>query len=336
MKKINIICISIVFIIFVFGVNCVTGASYSFNLTATSEAKIGDTVTVSIVGSGLVGRVNLKSTNATLSVDRVWVENNTQTVTAKVTGFPVQITATPDNLTDMEYNIVNVNSKSIKITEKKEIVNNDNKNTTNSNTDKNNTNSSTDKDSNTQKLPASTKSNTNKEKVQNIVEVKGEEEATPQFGMTSLMLNGIKENGEKIELSYSPTFNIDTYEYTCDINENIKDIEVVTDAGEYNDYIKIEKPDTLVLGENIIKITMNKDDLSLTYTIKANILQETADKKENIENQNVGESKKETILTFTLPQFIGIIIAICLIEGVLLKMPWKKIFNIRSKYIDEE
>ena len=28
-----------------------------------------------------------------------------------------------------------------------------------------------------------------------------------------------------------------------------------------------------------------------------------------------------------MPQFIGIIIAICLIEGVILKMPWKKLFR---------
>ena len=86
--------------------------------------------------------------------------------------------------------------------------------------------------------------------------------------MNSLILNAIKENGEKQEITYSPTFNIDTYEYSCDVDSDIKDIEVLTDAGEYNEYVKVEKPDTLSFGENVIKVTMNKDDLSLTYTIK--------------------------------------------------------------------
>lgn len=336
MKKIKIICISVVLIILVFGVNYVKGASYSFNVTAVSEAKKGDTVSISIVGTGLVGRVNVTATNATLSADRVWVENNTQTVTAKITGFPVKITATPDNLTDKEYNIVKVNGKTITINEKKEVVDDDNKNTSNSDTDKNNNNSTNNNNNNSQKLPASNKPNTNKEKVKNVVEVKGEEEATPQFGMNSLILNAIKENGEKQEITYSPTFNIDTYEYSCDVDSDIKDIEVLTDAGEYNEYVKVEKPDSLSFGENVIKITMNKDDLSLTYTIKVNKAQEVDETSTTVENQNMGESKSETILSFTVLQFIGIILSICLLEGVLLKMPWKKLFRKTGKDIDEE
>ena len=335
MKKIKVICISIILIILVFGINYVKGSSYSFNVTAVSEAKKGDTVTISIIGTGLTGRVNVTATNATLNVDRVWVENNTQTVNAKITGFPVKITATPDNLTDKEYNIVKVNGKTITINEKKEEVKDDNKNTgNNSNIDKNTNNNST--NNNTQKLPATNKNNTNKEKVQNIVEVNREEEATPQFGMNSLMLNAIKENGEKQEISYSPTFNIDTYEYSCDVSSDVKDIEVLTDAGEYNEYVKVEKPDTLSLGENIIKITMNKDDLSLTYTIKVNKVQEVDETSKTVENQNISESRSEKILSFTVLQFIGIILAICIIEGVLLKMPWKKLFRKRNKDIDED
>ena len=36
------------------------------------------------------------------------------------------------------------------------------------------------------------------------------------------------------------------------------------------------------------------------------------------------ENKEQTLITFTIPQFIAVVLAICLIEGILLKLPWKK------------
>lgn len=70
-----------------------------------------------------------------------------------------------------------------------------------------------------------------------------------------------------------------------------------------------EKQESFNAGENIIKITMQKDDMSLTYTIKVN--------------------KKESI---------AVILTICLIEGLLLKLPWKKMIMAckRKKGFGEE
>lgn len=93
-------------------------ASYSFNFTGPSEASKGQTVTLNITGNGLTGKVLLTASNATLSSSQVWVEKNTVNVTAKITAFPVKITATPSELTDNEYNIVNLSSKTITINEK--------------------------------------------------------------------------------------------------------------------------------------------------------------------------------------------------------------------------
>ena len=140
------------------------------------------------------------------------------------------------------------------------------------------------------------------------------------------MVNAINENGEKQEITFNPTFNIDTYEYTAEVENNITDIEVVTEAGEYNDYVKIEKPESLKVGENIVKITMQKDDMSITYTIKVN--KKEAETVETVSDGIVpSDNKEKALITFTIPQFIAIILAICLIEGLLLKLPWKKIIK---------
>ena len=96
----------------------VKAASYSFNFTGPSEATSGQTVTLTITANGLTGKVNLNSTNASLSTNSVWVEKNSVNVTATITGFPAKITATPSELTDNEYNIVSISSKTITINQK--------------------------------------------------------------------------------------------------------------------------------------------------------------------------------------------------------------------------
>lgn len=100
----------------------VSAAQYNFNFTGPKEATNGQTVTLTVTGTGLTGKVMLSSTNASLSNSQVWVEKNSISVTAKITGFPATITATPSELTDDDYNIVNLASKTIKINEKKTEV----------------------------------------------------------------------------------------------------------------------------------------------------------------------------------------------------------------------
>ena len=67
-----------------------------------STANVGDTVTVTVTGQGLAGRADLTvSGPATLSENSVWVDNNSATVTAKITGEgSVKITATPTSMAD--------------------------------------------------------------------------------------------------------------------------------------------------------------------------------------------------------------------------------------------
>ena len=67
-----------------------------------STANVGDTVTVTITGQGLAGRADLTvSGPATLSENTVWVDNNSASVTAKITGEgSVKITATPTSMAE--------------------------------------------------------------------------------------------------------------------------------------------------------------------------------------------------------------------------------------------
>ena len=117
--KVNKLIILFFTVILIAFINSNVGAAtYSFNFTGPTEATSGQTVTLTITGNGLTGKVNLSSFNATLSTTSVWIEKNSVNITAKITGFPAKITATPSELTDNEYNIVNISSKTITIKEK--------------------------------------------------------------------------------------------------------------------------------------------------------------------------------------------------------------------------
>lgn len=326
-KTIQLVTIIMIISIVLFIPNTIKAAKGLTVSVSNKNPEVGNTFTLT-VGSGVGGRISMKSSNPSVvsvtETQSIKYDSETFTLTAKSAGTTTITVTAVDLATTDPVPVEVTGSKSVTITvkEKQKPATEPPSNSNNSNNNNNNSSN---------KTPASNKPNTNKDKVKDVKETEQEEEATPQFGMNSLMLTGVKENGEKQEIAFTPTFNIDTYEYTCNIASDIKDIEVATEAGEYNDYVKIEKPETFVEGENIIKITMSKDDQNLTYTIK--VIKETSTEMvQEVENEEIKQQNNQSAtITFTIPQFIGVIIAICLIEGVLLKMPWKKLCGKRKE-----
>ncbi len=326
-KTIQLVTIIMIISIVLFIPNTIKAAKGLTVSVSNKNPEVGNTFTLT-VGSGVGGRISMKSSNPSVvsvtETQSIKYDSETFTLTAKSAGTTTITVTAVDLATTDPVPVEVTGSKSVTITvkEKQKPATEPPSNSNNSNNNNNNSSN---------KTPASNKPNTNKDKVKDVKETEQEEEATPQFGMNSLMLTGVKENGEKQEIAFTPTFNIDTYEYTCNIASDIKDIEVATEAGEYNDYVKIEKPETFVEGENIIKITMSKDDQNLTYTIK--VIKETSTEMvQEVENEeNKQQNNQSATITLTIPQFIGVIIAICLIEGVLLKMPWKKLCGKRKE-----
>lgn len=152
------------------------------------------------------------------------------------------------------------------------------------------------------------------------------EEKEPQFGINSLKIVGIRNttNGqgeakeEKLDLTFSPKFSIDTYDYICNVDKTIERIEVTPDAGTYKDNMKIEGLNTLEPGENIITIRMSKEGKEdLIYTIK--VIKEQEEKEPEVEETN--KTKEETnYLQYEMVAIIGIIIIILIIAFIVRKI----------------
>lgn len=332
-KKVSMIILIIVILMTI--PNIVKGANGLTLTPSNSAPTVGDSITLTI-GSGVGGRVRVESSDQSIisvSTKSISIAYDSTTITAKAVGVgKATLTVYAEDLATKDDPPVDLTGKTKSVTinvKAKETssasgeTSGGSNNTGNSNSNSGNSGKTNSSSSGT-KTSASNKPNTNKDAVKDVEETEQKEEATPQFGMNSLMLNAVNENGEKQEIAFNPTFNIDTYEYTAEIESNIVDVEVLTEAGEYNDYVKVEKPESFNAGENIIKITMQKDDMSLTYTIKVN-KKESEETVETVSDAVLeSEDKKQTLITFTIPQFIAVILTICLIEGLLLKLPWKK------------
>lgn len=127
-------------------------------------------------------------------------------------------------------------------------------------------------------IPVTTNEN-KKEVVEKPKEEKKEEkkEEELQFGISKLILYGIDENNKKNQIALTPEFNINTYEYKCNVDSNIKKIEIEKNANNYDKYLQIVGIDEeLQYGENIIILKMLKDNKKIEYKI-------TIDKAQSVE-----------------------------------------------------
>lgn len=266
--------------------------------TNKPSAYVGDSFSVTI--SGINGKVKISgNSNISLNTSGIkWIEGSmTITGTTKSVGTGT-ITVTPIDVSTTEANPVEVTStasKSIKINEKPTETKPETPTktpTTNKTTTKKTENKKTEKA---------------KEKV---VETKEKEEATPEVGIHSLKLIGVRENGEEVEIVLDKEFNIKTFDYTCDVANDIKTLKIEKEAYEYNDLVQISGLDEeLKVGENIITLKIASNGKDVTYTIKV-----TKEEKVDADETNFvsaqPEERKEIVVSIPLAWFIVLEVAI--------------------------
>lgn len=238
-------------------------ADYSFNISGPKEASNGETVTINITGNGLTGKVLLSAKNATLNSTQVWVEKNTVSVTAKITGFPASITASPSGLSDNDYNDVTINSKTLTINEKKDSGNNSSggSDTGGSNTGGSNTGGSGNSGSQDKPDESNVPSESNNNK--------------PKKEVTKSSNNSLKELNIGTG-KLTPEFSRDTYEYSVEFDDtvnlyNLSEIEVSATAEDEKASVSGTGKIQLTEGENNISINVTAENGAVrTYTIKVN------------------------------------------------------------------
>lgn len=315
----------IIFAIFIMLQTKIYGANMSMSISKSS-AYVGDTFTVTI--SGVNGKVNISgSGNITLNKSGVqWIhENLTITGTAQAVGTG-QITVIPIDLTTdtaEPEEVTAAASRSIKINEKETPVAPP---TTQPNTP--NTPDTPVSNTNTKPTTANKKPSTDKkdkDKKEENKEQDIEQNLEEDFIISKLSLKGIKENGEKVDIQLSPEFNSNTYEYTCNVLSDIKNIELEKDAGKYTDSIIVTGLEELKEGENVITLQLVAEGKETkSYTIKVI-------KEEKIEETEVIQDKEETktiMVSMPLWLFIIIQIVIIILEVVIIYfIIWKKFSN---------
>ena len=328
MNKRKICIITIVMFVMLSIVKIVNAAGMSVSVSS-SEVTVGDSFSITI--SGIIGRVNVSATNVNLSTSgSIWVEGSTTiSGTTKSVGTGTITVSIVDAVTSgadpQEVN--GSKSVSVKIKQKEEATPPVSPAPVQPSQDQQNK-------TNTPTTTSKPKTTNNTKPVQEEVTVQEEkEEAKPQFGISSLILKGIKEHSENIEenmeVEISPTFDINTYEYTCNVSSDIKRVEILQDSGIYNENVIIENLEELKSGENIINIKLSRTgEQELTYTIKVikeeeKIVETTANIEECAE-----DNKNEIIISMPLIPFILMQIIIIIVEIIIIKfIPWKKIRN---------
>lgn len=291
---------------------------------STKEIEPGKSVNITVKVSGGAGQIALSASNGTLSKSSLWLDNSSETITCtagSTNGATISITA-KGTIGDYETeeDVTKSASTSIKIKKKEEVAQTPT-------TPSNNTTTTTKKPTTTTTTKVETKTETKKE---------------DNFYVSSITLKGIKENSEQTDISLSPSFNKDTYEYTCNITSDIQKIDLQKDAGEYTNSVIVTGLDDLKEGENIIKLVLSAEDHeSKTYTIKVikekqKIVETVANIEEDKQETEVPqEEKKEIMVSMPLWVFIVMQIIIIVIEVLIIYLvPWKNLFKIRNKNID--
>ena len=296
-----------IFTILLFGIllvsSIVSSATMGMSINKSS-CNVGETFTVTV--SGINGKVRI-SGNANVSVSPngvIFIDGKqTITCTAKSVGTGT-VTVTPidaSNTSAEPEEITTSASRSIQIKEKTTTP------PANQTTQKPTTT--------TTKKPTTSKPTTTQTKQEEPKVVED------NFYINSVILKGIKENGETENITLSPEFNKDIYEYTCNVSAQINKIEIQKEAGQYTNSIIVTGGEELKAGENIITLMLSAEDhQAKTYTIKV-IKEETVEASTDIAEEKIEESKPQkepAMIHMPVWAFIALQAGIIVIEVLII------------------
>lgn len=275
-KNVIKIILSIIFltlVVWIFQTESNAAVTMSISPSSKEVAPNGN-FKVTITVKGGAGYVNISASNGTISSKREWLDNSSVTLNCVATGpTDKAMTITASGVIgdyNTEEDVEKSASTSVKIKTPTQTTPTNNKTTNN-------------KDTKTEKTKTP------------VVETKEKEEAASEFGIHALKLIGVKETKEEVELALDKAFNIKSYEYVCNISNDIKTVKIEKEAYEYNDLVQITGlEEELKVGENNISLKLAKDGKEIIYHIK--IIKEEPKQEEVIETNTTVEDKKETIM----------------------------------------
>lgn len=293
------IILSLIMVLIISSACNVKAASYNFNFTGPGEATNGQTVTLTITGTGLTGKVLISGTNVTLSSTQVWIEKNSVNVTAKITGFPAKITATPSELTDNDYNIVDIAAKTVTINEKKTEVtppptppstggSGSSGGTSSGGSNNGGTTSSGSNKPSTSKPSTTTKPSTGTASTQSPDKTSVPNESTIQNGGDVKSGNNYLQSITLNVGNLVPEFYRETFEYTVEnIPEDVMEMEISATAEDERASISGLGPVTLEEGENRLQLSVTAENGNVReYVLVVN-------KKETIKESDLRLSNLE-------------------------------------------
>lgn len=325
----KVISMIVILLILITVATCSDAASYTIS-SSKSEVTVGDTFTITVRCSSMAGKFTISgSSNVTITGTKTdFLDNSSMTVTVKANSVgTAKITVKAVDVADYDANVV-TGSKSCSVTIKEKNVTQPPV-ITNPNTN-NNSNTNTNKNKNTD-INKNTANSKNKENADTNTKLTQEkEEAKAPFGISYIDVQGIKYNEEKEPITLDKPFDMNIYEYNCDVSAEVKTLDIQYDAKEYNEYVSIVGlEEDLKTGENIVILKLSKEgETDQTYTIKINRKEETiqANSDEMIEK----ESKEPIVISMPLGWFILMQIVILALEIIITKVVIDIIRNKRK------
>ena len=273
---------------------CFSLESYaaSFSVSAPSSVQPGQSFTITITGNSATGRIDVQASNATLNASSVWVENNSQFITATAgSEGSISITATATSLADSDTGDDVYGTRSCSVSVQQPIV----------------------------EEPPSEEYSGNNRTTRKTEEPEEEpEEEKRELGLYGLVVKGEKEDGSIIELSLDKEFEFSRHEYIIYVPTDVKKIDLETESYEYNETTEIiGLENELVPGENIITIRITDGDNESIYTLKV-IKEEMAEEIKEVEETIEETTKKEEVNFCNRQTSLQIKYVILLVLGILL------------------